>query len=130
MFGKKLKNFFFTPTGGASRTKRDSGAYTLELMPYNRNPIWGTGAQAYSFEYFQTLPILEMVHGNGIVPGGEFSRFQGRPPGAGYWKALGQNNLVALRPAGPKQDVVGIPTGVTELFPEPVRVEDIEPAGA
>jgi len=98
-----VKNFFFVPP------VIEDGPYHFELFGFNANPLIGIGAQAYSFERFQTMPVNNMLMGNGRVP-------------PNFFKPLGQNNLVALRPAGPPQDVIGIPIGETQLFPEVVEI--------
>lgn len=102
---ERLKDFFFTPP----RTKKDNGEYALTLPDFNANPLVGTGALAYSFRQFQTLPVQNMLNGNGRIP-------------TNFFKPLGQNNLVALRPAGPPQDILQIPIGETDLFPETIEV--------
>lgn len=99
------KDFFFCPP---ARAIKDT-PYEHCLPPFNANPLVGSGAQAYAFEEFQTLPSVNMLMGNGRIP-------------PNFFKALGQNNLVALRPAGPPQDVLEIPAGETLLFPEAVSV--------
>lgn len=99
-FVDKCKDFFFAPP----RVKK-TGIYRLCLEDFNANPLIGTGAQAYSFKQFQTLPVVNQLNGNGRIP-------------PNFFKPLGQNNLVALRPAGPRFDITQIPVGETELFPE------------
>lgn len=103
-FLDKCKDFFFCPP----RRIKDS-PYNHALPDFNANPLVGSGGNAYAFKQFQTLPVVNMLMGNGRIP-------------TDFFKPLGQNNLVALRPAGPPQDVIGIPVGETELFPEPTEV--------
>jgi len=82
--------------------------YTFELPPFNQNPLIGIGAQGYSFERFQSFPLLDMIGG----PGGE----NGVPQA--WFQAL-EVGLIAYNPIGAPQDVVGIPIGETALFSEP-----------
>lgn len=82
--------------------------YTLRASKFDTNPLIGEGGNAYTLQQFQTLPVVNMLNGNGVIP-------------PNFFKPLGQNNLVALRPAGPPQDVVGVPVGETNLFPEAVE---------
>lgn len=105
-FVDKCKEFLFSSP--VPRVKVD-GPYTLKASRFDTNPLIGEGANAYTLQQFQTLPVVNMFMGNGRIP-------------PSFFKPLGQNNLVALRPAGPPQDVVGIPLGETDLFPETIEV--------
>jgi len=98
------KDFFIGPP----QKQKVADTYHLELPEFNRNPLIGIGAQGYSFEFFQTLPLLDMIAG----PIGE------RGVVKNFWKPL-QPMLVALRPAGPPLDIAQIPIGEIELFSEP-----------
>jgi hypothetical protein len=101
-FLDKCKDFFFSSP--VPKVKRD-GPFTVIASDYDTNPLIGKGGNAYTLRQFQTLPSVNMLMGNGRIP-------------QNFFKPLGQNNLVALRPAGPPQDVVGVPVGETDLFPE------------
>jgi hypothetical protein len=103
----RWKKFFFSSP--VPRVERVGDLYTTTASAYDTNPLIGKGANAYTLQQFQTLPSVNMLMGNGRIP-------------PNFFKALGQNNLVALRPAGPPQDVVGIPVGETDLFPEATEV--------
>jgi hypothetical protein len=96
------KDFFF---GSPYPIEEKVGLYDFQYSEYHLNPAIGVGAQGYAFQWFQTLPIQNMLNGNGRIP-------------LNYFKPLGQNNLVALRPAGPPHDIAQIPVGETNLFPE------------
>jgi len=111
-FIERCKDFLFTPP-----RILEASPYELRIPDFNANPLIGNGANAYAFRQFQTLPVVNMLNGNGVIPGGDGIG----TGGAGFFKPLGQNNLVALRPAGPKQDVIGIPLGETDLFTEPTE---------
>lgn len=105
-FLDKFKKFVFSSP--VPRVASD-GDYTLTASAYDTNPLIGKGGNAYTLRQFQTLPSVNMLMGNGRIP-------------LNFFKPLGQNNLVALRPAGPPQDVIQIPVGETDLFPEASEV--------
>jgi hypothetical protein len=102
----RWKKFFFSSP--VPRVERVGEVFTVTASAYDTDPLVGKGANAYTLLQFQTLPSVNMLMGNGRIP-------------PTFFKALGQNNLVALRPAGAPQDVVGVPVGVTDLFPEPTE---------
>jgi hypothetical protein len=105
-FIDKCKDFFFS---SPVPKRRADGPYEVTASDFDVNPLVGKGGNAYTLRQFQTLPSVNMLMGNGRIP-------------VNFFKPLGQNNLVALRPAGPPQDVVGIPVGEVEFFTEPTEV--------
>jgi hypothetical protein len=105
-FLDKCKDFFFSSP--VVRVKQD-GPYTLIASKFDTNPLIGEGGNAYTLQQFQTLPSVNMLMGNGRIP-------------PNFFKALGQNNLVALREAKPIHDILQIVGGETELFPEASEV--------
>lgn len=106
-FLDKCKSFFFSSP--VPKVKTIGDFYTTIASAYDTNPLIGKGANAYTLRQFQTLPSVNMLMGNGRIP-------------PNFFKPFGQNNLVALRPAGPPQDVLQIPVGETDLFPEATEV--------
>ena len=107
-FLDKCKEFLFSSPVPREATAA-GGLYTLTASRYDTNPLIGQGGNTYTLRQFQALPSVNMLMGNGRIP-------------PNFFKPLGQNNLVALRPAGPPQDVIQIPAGETLLFPEATEV--------
>jgi hypothetical protein len=95
--------------------EEEDALYSFELPPFNQNPLIGIGAGAYSFEQFQSLPLLDMIGG----PGGEIAVPR-------RWFNPLEQGLVALNPIGAPQDVVGVPVGEIDLFEQPTYLPEQE----
>lgn len=102
-----ILDFMFSPPVPREK-KAAGGLYTVTASAFDVNPLIGKGGNAYTLRQFQTLPSVNELMGNGRIP-------------PNFFKAVGQNNLVALRPAGAPQDVAQIPAGEFTLFPEAVE---------
>ena len=109
-FIDKCKDFFFS-SPVPRRKEVANGFYEVVASQYDVNPLVGKGGNAYTLRQFQTLPVVNELMGNGRIP-------------PNFFRPTGQNNLVALLPAGAPQDVVQIQAGEILLFPEtPVEVQ-------
>ena len=84
-----------------------SGLFGWTLAPSSALNVSGNAAQ-YAFNRFQAYPMRNVIDGNGVHTMGELR--------------LTSVGLVALQPAGPPEDVIGIPSGEPMIGETPLEV--------